>query len=548
MKTKLLSGICAAIAMSCPATEAQTPKAADARPAPVPQIEIESKFFTVSASASERLGLVSAPGEGGAAWRGKLSKIDFEKLLQILAAEKSMNMLSAPRVTTKSGQRAVIEVIREFRYPTAFEQGDGVRLSPKAFETRNVGIALDIQPTVGEGDLIDLQAMPSLTGFRGFVGYAGGKTEKSEPIPRDGFSQPIFDKMSYSLSATLRSEQTLVFGGFPWMGSNEILADPMHVAFDAKPEANPQGEPKLMFVTLTARLRKTEFPPGHAANEIKEGEPVEISAQLVNMTRDQLTAEIWPKEAGTPSETGMGLAGVFDPAQAEAMRKVLEKASGSSLSSGPAKAIASDERYSVDATGLLRYLGKKGDNGAKETPAMADSLQTERLHLQLNVEARAGPGNVIDLNIAAILKTSAAADADAAPDPKAGISSAEWKWRKEPLRGDGRVVTTSLSMFDRSTAILVRASEGRQDHIQILLITAKGTPGTTGPTAPELLKQTTPAAAAGGQKWPSAVPVPGRPGFVISPYAPEKGLVDVRGFPSGTEVKCPYSGKMFLVP
>lgn len=43
-------------------------------------------------------------------------------------------------------------------------------------------------------------------------------------------------------------------------------------------------------------------------------------------------------------------------------------------------------------------------------------------------------------------------------------------------------------------------------------------------------------------------PVPGKPGFVTSPHSPYAGYVDVRGFPPNTEVKCPYSGKIFLVP
>ena len=47
---------------------------------------------------------------------------------------------------------------------------------------------------------------------------------------------------------------------------------------------------------------------------------------------------------------------------------------------------------------------------------------------------------------------------------------------------------------------------------------------------------------------PYGIPVPGKPGFVTSPHSPNAGYVDIRGFPPGTEVKDPYSGKVFLVP
>ena len=47
---------------------------------------------------------------------------------------------------------------------------------------------------------------------------------------------------------------------------------------------------------------------------------------------------------------------------------------------------------------------------------------------------------------------------------------------------------------------------------------------------------------------PYAIPAPNKPGFVTSPYAPKEGLVDVRGFASGTEVIDPYTGKIFLTP
>jgi hypothetical protein len=47
---------------------------------------------------------------------------------------------------------------------------------------------------------------------------------------------------------------------------------------------------------------------------------------------------------------------------------------------------------------------------------------------------------------------------------------------------------------------------------------------------------------------PYGTPVPGKPGLVTSPFAPDSGYVDVTGFPLATAVEDPYTGKIFLTP
>jgi uncharacterized coiled-coil protein SlyX len=46
----------------------------------------------------------------------------------------------------------------------------------------------------------------------------------------------------------------------------------------------------------------------------------------------------------------------------------------------------------------------------------------------------------------------------------------------------------------------------------------------------------------------AAIPVPGKEGFFTSPHAPDEGMIDLRGFSSGTEVKDPYTGRPIYVP
>jgi hypothetical protein len=76
-----------------------------------------------------------------------------------------------------------------------------------------------------------------------------------------------------------------------------------------------------------------------------------------------------------------------------------------------------------------------------------------------------------------------------------------------------------------------------------------GTPVPAPPSGPDV-RVAKAASVASQQKTELlyGTPVPGKPGLVTSPFAADSGYVDVTGFPPGTQVEDPYTGKIFLTP
>ena len=114
-----------------------------------------------------------------------------------------------------------------------------------------------------------------------------------------------------------------------------------------------------------------------------------------------------------------------------------------------------------------------------------------------------------------------------------------------------KAVGNSIAHPQKRPSPRPRKEKKGQSQPKDAIATATPTPVNVAPTpTPDIIRVASVAPARKGRKrdLPYGIPVPNRQGFVTSPYAPAEGLVDVRGFPSETEVKDPYSGKIFLTP
>ncbi len=188
-----------------------------------------------------------APGILGVT--GLFSDGQVQMIMRGLAQKKGTDLMTAPSVTAKSGQKATIEVIREFIYPTEYEPpelpnsvgqtsggigGGGLAgggggsfpvtpATPTSFETKNTGVTLEIEPTIGENDfVIDLRFLPEIVEFEGFINYGSPIQSPSTDIfgnpvnsiiTENRIEMPVFSKRSVNTSLTIYDGYTVAVGG-----------------------------------------------------------------------------------------------------------------------------------------------------------------------------------------------------------------------------------------------------------------------------------------------------------------------------------------------
>lgn len=187
--------------------------------------------------------------------------------LRALDQKKGVDIMATPMVVAKSGQRAKVQVLREFPYPTEFEppeipqdfgsSGSQVTLfqggvpifsgligggasanqgfpvtptTPTAFETQNVGYELEVEATVGpDNHTIELDVAPSFRAFEGMINYGTPIVvypDGNTPVvlTENRIPQPVFrTNRTEGVKVSLYSGSTLAIAGM--VGDERILVD-----------------------------------------------------------------------------------------------------------------------------------------------------------------------------------------------------------------------------------------------------------------------------------------------------------------------------------
>ena len=132
---------------------------------------------------------------------------------------------------------------------------------------------------------------------------------------------------------------------------------------------------------------------------------------------------------------------------------------------------------------------------------------------------------------ARVVRTAAVASYHVATAP---VKVARWalKDRSDPA---SRQTTTDTDVDEPGRPVETSSRQRKQRDITTTAGGAKSTTVTT--------SRITPPQA----QFPVATAVPGKPGYVYSPYDSSK-YVDVTGYTPGSKVKDPYVQKIFIVP
>jgi general secretion pathway protein D len=176
----------------------------------------------------------------GLAVEGFIGPVAYNFVLTALSQKKSFDLLSDPFDIVKSGEQGVVESVRVFPYPIAFDPPQLVTpptnnvannnvavinppvviaTTPTDFKRRNVGVRLVVRPQVtADNKNIDLNLVPEVTDFQGFINYGSpifvGNPDGSQSLlSSNDINQPVFQTRRITTKVIIRDGSTVVLGG-----------------------------------------------------------------------------------------------------------------------------------------------------------------------------------------------------------------------------------------------------------------------------------------------------------------------------------------------
>jgi len=167
---------------------------------------------------------------------GELNNSSVQMILRGLNQNKGISRIWKPSVVTRPGERAQVFAGRSFIYPTEYEPPElpqrvvagavppRVPATPTAFEERNLGALIEVEPSVDDQkQYINLALSPQFVDFQGFINY-GSPLLEFTPDPATGFPiasaasennilMPVFPEIKMNTSVTLQDGATVAVGG-----------------------------------------------------------------------------------------------------------------------------------------------------------------------------------------------------------------------------------------------------------------------------------------------------------------------------------------------
>ena len=172
---------------------------------------------------------------------GQINDTVFQTILRAINQKTSLSSLNQSTTVSVAGQRVELMSGDEFIYPTEFEPGELPNTTnssipiltpanPTAFETRQLGFDISVEPTVSEDkNYIDLQVNPTITNFDGFIEYGSPINTlvtdpitgllASVPLQTNSIIMPVFRTVRVNTAVTIQDGATIVVGG---LVQNEI--------------------------------------------------------------------------------------------------------------------------------------------------------------------------------------------------------------------------------------------------------------------------------------------------------------------------------------